>query len=38
MHRDALANDFTEIVRTLAKDEPLADKHNDHALSGEWNT
>ena len=36
MHRAALAKDFTEIVRALANDEPLAQKHNDHALSGDW--
>jgi mRNA interferase YafQ len=35
-HREVLANDFTQIVKTLAHDEPLAEKHRDHALSGEW--
>jgi mRNA interferase YafQ len=35
-HREVLANDFTQIVKTLANDEPLAEKHRDHALSGEW--
>lgn len=35
-HRAALVKDFTEIVRALANDEPLAEKHRDHALNGDW--
>ncbi|MFI4940330.1 MAG: type II toxin-antitoxin system YafQ family toxin [Burkholderiales bacterium] len=35
-HRAALVKDFTEIVRTLANDEPLAEKYHDHALVGDW--
>lgn len=35
-HRAALAKDFVNIVETLAKDEPLAEKHRDHALTGDW--
>ncbi len=36
-HRAALAKDFTGIVKALACDEPLAGKHRDHALTGDWN-
>lgn len=25
------------VIDTLAKEEPLAEKHKDHMLSGEWN-
>ena len=35
-HRVVLAQDFIEIVRALASDEPLTEKHRDHALTGEW--
>ena len=28
--------DFLEIVELLAQDKPLAIKHRDHALGGEW--
>ena len=35
-HRAALVMEFTEIVRALATDQPLAEKHRDHALSGDW--
>ncbi len=35
-HRIALQTDFTKIVESLAKDEPLPEKHRDHALIGEW--
>lgn len=31
-----LASDFVAIVTSLANDQPLADKHRDHALTGEW--
>jgi mRNA interferase YafQ len=35
-HREVLSNGFPSIVQTLANDEPLAEKHRDHALTGEW--
>lgn len=28
---------FSEIVEKLANDQPLAEKHRDHALSNNWN-
>jgi len=31
------SDDFKVVVMTLAQDQPLAEKHRDHALSGEWN-
>jgi mRNA interferase YafQ len=36
VYRSTLTKDLDYIVTTLANDEPLADKHHDHALSGEW--
>jgi mRNA interferase YafQ len=35
-YRAHLAADFVSIVQTLAQDEPLAVKHRDHALTGDW--
>ncbi len=35
-HRAALVSDFVSIVEALARDEPLAEKHRDHALTGDW--
>lgn len=35
-HRSILKKDFTEILTALADDQPLAEKHRDHALSGDW--
>jgi mRNA interferase YafQ len=35
-HRAVLANDFREVVEALANDQPLAEKHRDHALTGDW--
>ena len=35
-HREALTNDFMSIVKALSSDEPLAEKHRDHALTGDW--
>lgn len=32
----ALARGFTDIVRTIANDEQLAEKYRDHALTGDW--
>ena len=36
-YRQALQNDFVDVVRWLAADEPLTARHRDHPLSGEWN-
>lgn len=35
-HGPTLVGDFVAIITSLANDQPLADKHRDHALSGEW--
>jgi mRNA interferase YafQ len=35
-HRATLERNFIEIVTTLANDQPLAEKHRDHALTGDW--
>ena len=35
-HRQTLASDLAAILRNLAQDEPLAEKHHDHALIGDW--
>ena len=35
-HRQALQRDFVTIVSRLANDQPLAEKHRDHALTGDW--
>ena len=35
-YRATLTEDFVAILITLANDQPLAEKHRDHALSGEW--
>lgn len=35
-HRQVLAVDFREILTTIAEDQPLAEKHRDHALTGDW--
>ena len=35
-HRGTLASDFLAILKALADDKPLAEKHRDHALTGEW--
>ena len=35
-HRVTLAKDFVRLVEALAKDEPLPEKHRDHALTGDW--
>jgi len=35
-HRQTLASDFMAIVTALANDQPLAEKHRDHALTGDW--
>jgi mRNA interferase YafQ len=35
-HRKVLVGEFVQLIETLAKDERLAEKHRDHALTGEW--
>jgi mRNA interferase YafQ len=35
-HRQALQSDFVATVTALAEDKTLAEKHRDHALTGEW--
>ena len=32
-HKAVFSNLFAKIIKTLARDEPLAAKHRDHALS-----
>ena len=34
--RQTLQVDLTDIITALANDLPLADKHRDHALTGDW--
>jgi mRNA interferase YafQ len=36
-HRVFLAENFVSAVRTLASDEPLPERYQDHALTGNWN-
>jgi mRNA interferase YafQ len=35
-HRETLESDFIAVVTALANDQPLAEKHRDHALTGDW--
>ncbi len=35
-HRAILDAALGQIVTTLANDQPLAEKHRDHALTGDW--
>ena len=35
-YKTVLADEFIDIVTALANDQPLADKHRDHALTGDW--
>ena len=35
-HRGTLDSDLAAIVIALAQDQPLATKHRDHALTGQW--
>lgn len=35
-HRETLISEFVAIVTALANDQPLAEKHRDHALIGDW--
>ena len=34
--RQTLASDLMTIITVLASDQPLAEKHHDHALTGVW--
>jgi mRNA interferase YafQ len=34
-HRQTLQSDFVAIVTALTNDQPLAEKHRDHALTGD---
>jgi mRNA interferase YafQ len=34
-HRQTLQGDFVAIVTALTNDQPLAEKHRDHALTGD---
>ncbi len=34
-HRQALQSNFVAIIAALANDQPLAEKHRDHALIGD---
>ena len=36
LHRQTLESDFVAVVTALASDQTLAEKHRDHALTGEW--
>ena len=36
VHRQTLERDFLALVTLLASDQPLAEKHRDHPLGGEW--
>ena len=35
-HRQTLQREFVRLVDALADDQLLAEKHRDHALSGDW--
>ena len=35
-YRRMLENDFINIVKALGNDMHLAEKHHDHALTGDW--
>lgn len=35
-HRQTLASDFMAIITAVANDQPLAEKHRNHALTGDW--
>lgn len=35
-HRQTLDRALLMVVRLLAADEPLAERHRDHALTGDW--
>jgi mRNA interferase YafQ len=35
-HRQTLQREFVDIVTALASDQKLAERHRDHALTGDW--
>ena len=35
-YRRVLADELDELIALLASDEPLAARHRDHALTGDW--
>lgn len=35
-YRTTLEVDFIDVLTALANDKPLAEKHHDHALIGDW--
>ena len=35
-HRAALETAFIEVVKALINNQPLSEKHRDHALTGDW--
>ena len=35
-YRESLGREFITILVALANDQPLSEKHRDHALTGEW--
>ena len=35
-HRATLSQNLLSILTSLAEDKPLAGRHRDHALTGEW--
>ncbi|TAN71892.1 MAG: type II toxin-antitoxin system YafQ family toxin [Magnetospirillum sp.] len=35
-HRETLDADLVEVVSKLVADEPLEERHHDHALTGNW--
>ena len=35
-HRATLENDFVEVVTALANDQPLGQRHRNHALTSTW--
>ena len=36
LHRATLARDLVNVLNALAHDQPLAERHRDHALTGDW--
>ncbi|UUQ64022.1 type II toxin-antitoxin system YafQ family toxin [Pseudomonas fuscovaginae UPB0736] len=37
-HRESLQCDFIPLITALSNDQPLPEKHRDHALTGNWKT
>jgi mRNA interferase YafQ len=35
-YRATLERDLAKVVMALAEDQPLGDRHRDHALTGDW--